>query len=74
MPLTEVCMFGACANDAVQTVHDLIVSLIVTSREACKQREIALIAGTGRDEIRLYLRCDLSQVRARLDNRTALQG
>lgn len=56
-------MLGACANDAVQRVQDLIVSLVVTGREACKQREIALIAGAGKDEVRVYLRCDLSQVR-----------
>ena len=62
MPLTEIYMLGACSNDAVQKVQDLIVSLVVTSREACKQREIALIAGTGKDEVRVYLRCDLSQV------------
>jgi hypothetical protein len=63
MSVIEACMLGACPDAASGELNELIGSLIIASREACKVREIALIAGTAKQETRIFLRCDLSQVR-----------
>jgi hypothetical protein len=66
MSVIEASMLGACPNRSVMQMHSLITSLIVTNREPYKYREIGLIAGKAKEETRVYLRCNLSQVRSSL--------
>lgn len=55
-------MLGACPKEEQGQVHELLKALIVTVRENFKVHEIGMIAGTGKDEVRIYLTCDLAQV------------
>ena len=61
--MIEVSMLGACPKEAQSQVHDLLKALIVTDRENFRVREVAMIAGAGKEEIRIFLTCDLSQAR-----------
>jgi hypothetical protein len=62
--MLEISMFGACPKEAQGQVHELLKALIVTDRENFKVREIGMIAGSGKDEVRIYLTCDQAQVSA----------
>lgn len=59
--MIEISMLGACPKEAQGQVHDLLKALIVTDRENFRMREVAMIAGSGKEEIRICLSCDLSQ-------------
>jgi hypothetical protein len=62
--MLEISMVGACPKEAQGQVHELLKGLIVTDRENFEMREIGMIAGSGKEEVRIYLTCDLAQVRS----------
>jgi hypothetical protein len=71
MSIVEARMLGACPSSANEELHTLLNSLSVTGRQACKQREVALIGGAAKEERRLFLTCDLTQVLCLADHQTS---
>ena len=55
-------MLGAVQTQSVRQLHELITSLIVSNREVYHYHEIGLVAGTGKQETRMILKNDLTQV------------
>ena len=61
--IIEASMLGACAAEDSRKVQAMLTAMAVVPPVAFKRREIGLIAGSGRDETRLYLHQDLLSVR-----------